>query len=83
MILNATLVFAVFSSRHSNFRQGHGSSGSSSPATDSVSIASSISFYKATDCISADLRGGIEANNDQDVKFLESKKMSRWCSESD
>ena len=59
MILNATLVFAVFSLRCSNFRQGHGSSGSYSTATDSISEASSISFSKATDCISAALRGGI------------------------
>ena len=64
MILTATLMFAVFSSRRSNFWQGHGSSGSYSTATDSISGASSISFYKATDCISAALRGGREANSE-------------------
>ena len=63
MILKAILVFAVFSLRHSNFWQGHGSSGSYSTATDSISGASSISFSNVADCISAALRGDREADS--------------------
>ena len=57
-------MFALFSLGCSNFWQGHGSSGSFSPATDSLSGASSFSFYKATDYPSAALRGGREADSE-------------------
>ena len=64
MVLKATLAFAVFSLRNSNFFQGYGSSGSYSTAIDSVSASSSISFSKATDSISAALQGGREPNKE-------------------
>ena len=63
MFPRATLVFDLFSSGCSNFRQGHGSSVFFSPATDSLFGASSFSFSKATDCTSAALRGGREADS--------------------